>query len=204
MPKYLCAVDPSLTCSGWAIFDLKTEKLKAVGKVRSLSAKYSLSDRLLDVQAKIQEVFKACRLKKGDILVCEAPTAMRDPRAAFRVEQVRGIFEAVARQRFVLVPGRINPRSVQREVMGLKGKQLQRERVKETALYVAHALYEDSLKQLGFPATIKLLKKHQDIVDAILVGRLALVRIKAASLSRQPLPKLFDERLTSRAPRLRR
>ncbi|NMC63416.1 MAG: hypothetical protein GYA55_09655, partial [SAR324 cluster bacterium] len=101
------------------------------------------------------------------------------------------------------VPGRINPRSVQREVMGLKGKQLLRERVKETALLVVHALYEKELKALDFPSDKESLSKHQDIIDAILVGRLALIRVKSAIQAGMPPQRLFDEKLTGRRIRVR-
>ena len=200
----LIAIDPSLSCSGWALFSIESEELLSVGKIRSLPPKYTLSDRLLDMQEKVQEIFKACNLKMGDALVCEAPTTMKDPRAAFRVEQVRGIFETVARQKKILVPGRINPRSVQREVMGLKGKQLVRETVKATAVLVVSTLYKPSLEHLEFPTDQKSLTRHQDIVDAILIGRLAVIRMNAASAAGIAPQTLFEEKLTSRAPRLRR
>ena len=201
--RQLLAVDPSLTCSGWALFDIASESLLAVGKLRSLPASYSLSDRLLDLQAKVTQVFKGCALRAGDFLVCEGPTTMRDPRAAFRVEQVRGIFETVARHTTVSVPGRINPRSVQREIMGLKGKQLIRERVKDTAVMVVQALYERELGQLGFPVDKKSLAKHQDIMDAILVGRLAVIRVKSALQAKIAPQKLFDERISGRSTKWR-
>lgn len=202
-PKYLLAVDPSLTCSGWAAFCMETERLLAVGKIKSMPASYSLSERLLDLHGKVQSIFKECGITRGDYLVCEAPTTMRDPRAALRVEQVRGIFETVARERKVIVPGRINPRSVQREVMGLKGKQLKRAVVKETAVMVVQALYTRDLKRLGFADEIEKIKRHQDIVDAILIGRLGVTRIKSAQSGGVPPSTLFEERLTGRGPRLR-
>ena len=117
---------------------------------------------------------------------------------------MRGIFETIARQKRILVPGRINPRSVQREVMGLKGKQLARESVKETAVMVATALYQKSLEQLSFPTDKKSMTRHQDIVDAILIGRLAVIRMNAAETAGLAPQKLFEEKLTSRSPRLRR
>lgn len=197
----LMAVDPSLTCSGWALFNLASESLMAVGKLRSLPPSYSLSDRLLALQSKVQETLKECGLGQGDYLVAEAPTTMRDPRSAFRVEQVRGLFETVARSRRIKVPGRVNPRSVQREVMGLKGKQITRERVKETAVLVAQALYESDFRRLEFPGHKSSLAKHQDIVDAILIGRLALIRIKSALQAGIPPQRLFDEKLTPRSGR---
>src|SRR5690606_567012 len=135
--KRLLAVDPSLTCSGWALFELATArpgqgKLVAVGKIRSLSPRVPLATRFSDLQRKIVGVYESLSLSGNDVLICESQTTMRDPRAAFKVEQVRGIFETVARSRSLHVPGRINPRSVQSEVMGLRGKQLARAVVKDT------------------------------------------------------------------------
>lgn len=187
----LMSIDPSLTCSGWALFSVKDEGLLAVGKIKSKPPQFPLAIRLLDLQQKIKEVFEQLKLCQGDVLVCEAQTTMRDPRAAFKVEQVRGVFETIARERAMQVPGRINPRSVHHQVMGLKGKQLQRSIIKETALQTVMAVYGNSLQKIGFPASTQNLKRHQDIVDAILVGSLGLVRICAAQRALLPLTALF-------------
>ncbi|MBX7144070.1 MAG: hypothetical protein K1X79_06440 [Oligoflexia bacterium] len=180
----LMAVDPSLTCSGWALFsvpqaDRSRERLLAVGKIKSLGPETALATRYLDLQEKIASILAAVELGAGDILVCEAPTTMRDPRAAFKVEQVRGIFETLARERGVSVPGRINPRTVQSEVMGLRGSQLRRAEVKDTAVIIVERLFADSLKELGFDVRRASLKRHQDIVDAILVGVTAVTRVRS-------------------------
>ena len=117
---------------------------------------------------------------------------MRDPRAAFVVEQVRGIFETLARARALVVPGRLNPRSVQYEMLGLKGKQLLRETVKLTAAAAVSRLYAQSLRRLGFDCGIDNLSRNQDIVDAMLVGGLALTRIKSAEAAGVSLEEYFD------------
>src|SRR5689334_2486040 len=122
--RYLLSVDPSLTCSGWALFSLRSTALMGVGKIRSLPPSHALPDRLNDLQRKVQAVFDQFQLTEKDILVCEAPTTMKDPSAAIKVEQVRGMFESLARTRRVTVPGRINPRTVHHELLGLKGRQL--------------------------------------------------------------------------------
>ena len=190
--RVLLAVDPSLSCSGWALFSLSRGRLLAVGKIRSLAPSVSLALRLADLQEKIAEVFKSLRLGPHTVLVCEAPTTMRDPRAAFKVEQVRCIFETVARQRSVRVPGRINPRSVHFEILGLRGRQQKRSVVKEAAVGVVQALYRGTLTGMGFPTSTAALKKHQDIVDAILVGSLAVERVKSANRAGVLLEELFD------------
>jgi len=154
--------------------------LLGVGKVRSIPASFSLAVRLADLQAKVTGVMADLQLGSGDLLVCEAPTTMRDPGAAFKVEQVRGIFETVARARSITVPGRVNPRSVHNELMGYRGRQPSRQLVKETALRLAQALFALDLKRIGFSAGLKNLKRHQDIVDALLVGTLAVARLKNA------------------------
>lgn len=187
----LMSIDPSLTCSGWALFSIRDERLLAVGKIKSKPARFPLAIRLLDLQQKIKEIFERLQLSERDVLVCEAQTTMRDPRAAFKVEQVRGVFETIARERALEVPGRINPRSVQNQVMGLKGKQLRRSVVKDTALQTVMAVYGSSLENIGFQVSADNLKKHQDIVDAILVGSLGLVRIAAARRTVQPLTTFF-------------
>jgi hypothetical protein len=126
---------------------------------------------------------------------------MRDPRAAIKVEQVRGIFEAIARQCLLEVPGRINPRSVHTELMGLKGRQAARELVKQTAVQIVKSSFEDSLNALGFEASEKSLIQHQDIVDAILLGQLAVYRIKGAERAKLKLSAMFDTTVNHRAGR---
>lgn len=193
----LFAVDPSLTCSGWALFSVAPSSLLAVGKLKSLPAAVPMSQRLLDLQRRIGAVFDEVQLRPDDVVVCESQTTMRDPRAAFKVEQVRGIFETIARERGAAVPGRLNPRTVQQEVMGLRGKQLRRDVVKRTAVQVVLNVYSEGLKALGFPCTEAGLKKHQDVVDAILIGSLAVDKIRAAEHGRMPLEDIFKPRQSS-------
>lgn len=181
--RRLLAVDPSLTCTGWALFAFEghgkpKEALLAVGTLKSLPPRIGLPARLLDLQQKIKLIFQSLRLGANDVLVCEAPTTMRDPRAAFKVEQVRGIFEALAREHGVDIPGRLNPRSVQYEVMGLRGKQLERKIVKETAVSIAKTLFAKELTHLGFNPEAPNLRRHQDVVDALLLGSLAASKLR--------------------------
>ena len=183
--RYLLAVDPSLTCSGWAIFSIQPAKLCAVGKIKSLPATTPLPTRYDDLQKQIAQIFNYFELGNLDIVICEAQTTMRDPRAAFKVEQVRGIFETLGRERACRVPGRLNPRTIQYEAMGLRGKQLKREIVKATAVATVKSLYQKDLESFGLGSekstvTSEDLKRHQDIVDAILIGHVAVSRLKTA------------------------
>lgn len=177
----LLSVDPSVTCSGWALFDLSTETLKGVGKVHGLKAEYPFPERMVDIQEKIHKLLKILRLSEGDILICESPTTMKDPSATIKVEQVRCAFESLAREAKVVVPGRINPRSVQFEVLGLKGHQLERKVVKELAVGIVKNLYGQSLKQLGIDLENEKVQSFQDIVDAVLLGHLGIAKIKSAA-----------------------
>ena len=192
MSRYrsLLAVDPSLTCSGWALFSIPDGTISAVGKIRSEPPSLSMGVRLRSLQSRIETVFNTLRLGPDDVLVCEAPTTVKDPHNALKVENVRSIFETVARARAVSVPGRVNPRSVQFEIMGLHGKQLERKEVKAMAVRTAEFLYSPELVRLG--VEVADLKRHQDIVDALLVGRLALSRIKTAADSTLPLESVFQ------------
>jgi len=192
------AVDPSLTCSGWALFHVGGGGLCAIGKLKALGATVPLADRLTDLQSRIEALFGRFEFGSRDVLICEEQTTMRDPRAAFKVEQVRGIFEVVARSRRVSVPGRLNPRSVQYEIMGLKGKQTRRELVKDVAVEVVRSVYGDSLRGMGFDVAPRNLRRNQDIVDAILIGALGLTRIRSADAAGDPLGMFFHKRLRSR------
>ena len=191
--KKLLAIDPSLTCTGWALFDLEIGQLLGVGNIKSISSSFPLSQRLVDFQKRVKEVFDSVSIKSGDYLVCEAATTMVDPRATIILEQIRGMFETLAREREVIVPGRINPRSVQFEILGMRGVQISRVKVKDVAVHGAECLYGDALKQLGFDTRLSNLKKNQDIVDALLVGRLALTRIQSALQANMPVENIFEE-----------
>lgn len=196
MHRNLLAIDPSLTCSGWALFDLRSFELTAVGKIRSLPASVPYAERLKDLHSRIHSLLKELDGGANDVLVCESPTTMRDPRAAFKVEQVRCTFESIARERNMSVPGRLHPRTVQYEVMGLRGKQLSRQVVKETATCVVERLYSRELREMGIMETGRSLRRHQDIVDAILLGNLAVNKIKSGLRGGVPLDCLFSESTT--------
>lgn len=188
----LFAVDPSLTCSGWAIFASASGELLSVGKITSKGTAYPMAERLADLQERVVELFDKTTISPNDVLICEAPTTMRDPRAALIVEQVRGIFESLARSRGALVPGRVNPRSVQHEVIGLRGKQLKRAVVKDAARDTVFHLFGDRLASLGL--NLKASKRsHQDIVDAVLVGTYCISKIQQAKLAGEPLEHVFSQ-----------
>lgn len=196
--KRVIAIDPSLTCSGWALFSLPEGELQGVGKIRSRPSEFNLSERLLDLQEKIMKLFSTVQLSANDVLICEAPTTMRDPRAAIKVEQVRCMFETLARSRNAYVPGRLNPRSVHREIMGLGGSQIPRAMIKDIAQSVARALYSSALERIQFDTTAMSFKRNQDIVDALLLGSLAVVRVRTAISCSTPLPQLLEGKSVKR------
>ncbi|MCB0318530.1 MAG: hypothetical protein KDD56_07215 [Bdellovibrionales bacterium] len=175
----LMAIDPSLTCSGWALFCIDSKKLLGVGRVKSIKSSNPFNIRVADLQKKIIEILKSIDFNSNDVLISEAPTSIKDPDAAIKVEQVRSIFETVARTFNANVPGRINPRSVQTEVIGLSGKQVVREEVKSHAVGTARFIYSKELIKIGF-SDLDNLAAYQDIVDALLIGHLALSKIEAA------------------------
>lgn len=177
--KRLIAIDPSLTCSGWAVFDIKSKKLLGIGNIKS-KKEGSLSERLLDFQNKVAILYEALVLTSSDILICEEATTIKDPRATLVVEQVRCIFEVLARDKKVHVPGRINPRTVQYEIMGLKGAQVDRENVKRIARETVNVLFGVMLQKIGFLEKDIFKKGNQDIIDAILIGALGINRIGSA------------------------
>lgn len=194
----LVAIDPGLTSSGWALFERMSGNPLGVGRIQSLPPTLALSLRLHDIQNKVNDLYERLDLKEFDILVCEAPTTMKDPSAATKIEQVRGIFETLARQRNVIVPGRINPRSVHFEVLGLRGKQLPRATIKDMAVTATTHIYGPRLKALGFDISRTSLARYQDIVDAVLIGGLAVERVKTAERAGIQLEDFLDERYRSK------
>jgi len=193
--RYLMAVDPSLTCSGWALLSIPEGEVVAVGKVKSAPPSYPMALRLERLQSSIKKILANLALGASDVLVCEGPATMKDPHNALKVEQVRGLFESTGRNLGVTVPGRVNPRSVQYEVMGLKGKQMTRIEVKAAAVRTVQYLYAPALHRLGMETSDDVLKKHQDIVDAMLIGRFAVLRIQGALESQQSLETVFETRV---------
>jgi Holliday junction resolvasome RuvABC endonuclease subunit len=196
--RRLLAIDPSLTCSGWALFHQREQSLLGFGKVRALPPRLALAARFEDLQSKFSKLLDKLAFAGGDLLICEAATTMRDPLAAQKVEQVRGIIETLARQRGAEVPGRINPRTVQYELLGMRGKQLPRPIVKQLAVHAVRRLYAPRMLELGFPSEEGDLLKNQDIVDAILLGVVCLSRVKSAAQGGLPLAEQFDRELSRR------
>ena len=194
-PQRLLAVDPSFTCSGWALFGIPDGQVLGVGELRGVAPGPAVAARLRCFLTKVTDLYQALGLSPRDLVVVEAATTMRDPRAAQLVEQVRGIFEVLARAAGAAVPGRLNPRSVQFEVMALRGAQGQRAEVKRAAQTVAETLYGARLRELGVLTGVPgELKRHQDIVDALLVGTLAVSRLRGALASGVSLESVFDMR----------
>ena len=198
--RFLFAVDPSLTCSGWALFACADGAPLATGVLSAPGPATALAQRLQLLQENISKVFQQLRMGQGDVLVCEGPAPLvLNPDSAVKVEQVRGIFEAVARQQGVVVPGRINPRTVHTELLGLNGRQPSREIVKQSARSVVRNLYGDALASIPvYGAREQLKELPQDIVDALLIGVLALGRIKLAEQSQRPLAEAFKPKSSNK------
>jgi Holliday junction resolvasome RuvABC endonuclease subunit len=176
----LIAIDPSLTCSGWALFLVERHKLIGVGKLKSLPPTYMLECRLDRLFESVNNLLNDLEFGENDFLICEAPTTMLDPSAVIKVEQVRGVFENSGRSKKVQILGRINPRTIHRELLGMKGSQLSRNVVKASALNLVKMLYSKELGCLGIDLSFEALQKNQDIVDAILIGHLAVLKINSA------------------------
>lgn len=169
----LLSIDPSLTQSGWALFCLNTARPLATGVIAPPGTELNLSKRYDILQLQVLELLQSLKLKSGNYLICEGPAPLvKNPNSALKVEGVRGIFESVARAQGLSVPGRINPRSVQAEILGMRGKQLERKLVKEWARATAERLFKDEIPNI---ATLQ-----QDIIDALLIGALGLSRINSA------------------------
>ncbi|MCC6933816.1 MAG: hypothetical protein IT292_11305 [Deltaproteobacteria bacterium] len=190
-PKLL-AVDPSLQSSGWVLFAIEDEAPLSWGVVADNNSKLPLAKRLLTIQERINDIFIDYCLGAKDILVCEGPAPITlNPSSATKVEHVRGIFETLARQHKLTVPGRLNPRTVQIELLGLKGRQLERKEVKQTARNLAQHLYGSKLTELLAGKDDK--KLRQDVIDALLIGTLAVAKINLCQRMKISLFDAFNE-----------
>ena len=181
--SYLFALDPSLTSSGWALFCLKTLEPKKTGILKALSTEFSLEQRLSDLQRQVRALYKDLELSKNDYFICEGPAPLvLNPNSSMKVERVRGIFETLARESNIKMLGRINPRTVQSELMGLKGKQLERKEVKRIARDLANKMFSSYFVEN---------KSNQDIVDAVLIGALVSSKLKMAKDTKVDLEVMF-------------
>ena len=196
---YLFAVDPSLTCSGWALFSLNEKSPHAFGVFTPPGPKFALEFRLQTLQEEISSLFSDLSLGKGDYLVCEGPAPLvKNPQSSLKVERVRSIFETLAREREIKVPGRINPRTLQTELLGMRGQQLKRTEVKRWARDTVEKLYGANLNHLKTSGKLKK-KIPQDIIDAILIGTIALSRIQISSQTGLPLTEAFEPKELKRS-----
>lgn len=185
----LLAVDPSLTASGWALFSVESGELKEYGVMSPPPPSVPLATRLRSLQSDIQALFMRLEFGERDVLVCEGPAPLvLNPESAMRVEQVRSIFEATARALGMEVPGRINPRTVQSEILGMRGKQLARKLVKESAKVTFHRIFGEH------PGI------RQDAIDAALVGLVALSRVQLATAGSIPLVDVFGPKFAESLP----
>lgn len=206
--RFLLAVDPSLTCSGWALFALTDGLPRAVGVIMPPGPAIALATRIALLQREVEALLESFKLGVGDLLVCEGPAPLvLNPQSALKVEGVRGVFETVARSRGVAVPGRLNPRTVQSELLGMRGKQLDRRTVKEWARAAALQLYGARLDKLlvqqqlvsdrraagaGGDPPRPARSLSQDAIDALLIGAVAVGRFRLSVASGLPVETVFQ------------
>jgi len=193
--RKLVAVDPSLTASGWVIFSLASEKPLVAGCIKAGPPSLPLANRLKTFQLEVQSLIVKFDLGEGDFLITEGPAPLvKNPDSATKVEQVRGIFETIARARGLEVPGRVNPRSVHTELLAFTGAQKERKFVKESARKVASNLMG---AELASASGEDFNSVAQDIIDAALVGVYAISRIKRAKASKLPVVEMFRPKKAS-------
>ncbi len=187
----LFALDPSLTCSGWVLFDLEADCPIAAGTISPPGPSVALSERLRLLQSEATAVMKSVKLSHGDILIAEGPAPLvKNPASSTKVEQVRTMFETLARCFGAEVPGRINPRTVQAELLGLRGAQLPRPQVKKLARDTAKQMFENEILKASNCSCFS--KLSQDIVDALLIAALAAPLIRRAEGAETPLRDVFE------------
>ncbi len=187
----LIAIDPSLTCTGWVVFDVESQRPTYCSVFRPPGTEVALSERYDWLQSEVMRAFDQQALGPGDFLVCEGPAPLvKNPESALRVERVRSIFEAVGRLNGVKVLQRLNPRTVQTEILGLRGKQLARDQVKSIA--------RSTVLQV-FPEFTNDKKLSQDVVDALLIGMLAVSKVQIHVRTGMSLELLFQTRNSSRS-----
>lgn len=224
----LLAVDPSLRSTGWVLFDISTANPIAVGLVTPPGTKLIFSKRLDILQQSVESLLARLELGSGDYVVCEGPAPLvKNPLSALKVEHVRSIFEAVGRMRGATVPGRVNPRSVQTEVLGMRGPQLKRDTVKPWARETAMRLHGNLLMELvarmadlmdsddksgrgdclgnSSVAPAKIVDSvPQDVIDAFLIGVFSLAKINISLRTGEDVQMMFSSQSSRGTGRARR
>jgi len=158
-----------------------------------------MSQRLSKLQQMTEELFSELSLSNDDFLVCEGPAQLvLNPQSSLKVERVRSLFESIARTRGVIVPGRLNPRTVQTEILGMRGAQLKRDEVKRWARATVERLFGKELKkaEVSVDGTEGQIVS-QDCIDAILIGVLASSRIVNARKTGSDPMSAFVEKTAS-------
>lgn len=191
----LLAIDPSISACGWALFCVNTTNPLDAGVFRPPKQGH-LESRLALLQKTVEAFFANIEFGKEDFLVCEGPAPLHtNPMSSMVVERVRGIFETLARAKGAMVPGRINPRSIHSEILGLYGKQVNRVYVKQIARTCATHLFQEfiTFKQEETNSA----QLAQDLIDALLIGAAACSRVGQAQASNMSVYIYFGERKRS-------
>lgn len=197
LPKYkarVLAIDPGLTVSGWAVLDAQSGGLLLCGTTRPPGPSIKLETRLEVFQSLASSLFSRLALTQLDAVVCEAAAPLvLNPASAEKVERVRSTWESVARANSVPVLERVNPRTIQTQMLGLRGAQAIRADVKRIARSVAQHIFGQST--LGFvelehgreweEGRLAIADLTQDAIDALLLGSYAVTLIKRGELEVQ-------------------
>ncbi|MCS6961758.1 MAG: crossover junction endodeoxyribonuclease RuvC [Deltaproteobacteria bacterium] len=162
MQKVL-AVDPSSSSLGWAIIDTREIPLDA--GVFYYNTDISISNRVKHIVNEIKHIIDCYNLKRGDYFVVESSAGCINPRTFLILERIRGAGEAVALLNGLTVLGRINPRSIHVNLLGIK-KSLARVFVKSAIRSYVEKQFSAFLKS----AEIEVIPKNQDVFDALLLG----------------------------------
>lgn len=163
------AIDPALNNTGVAIFDIYRKKLISTHIIKGLDEKTDLMKRYEHLQSLIRAFLHKENFKQNDLIICEEAAAFKNAATVFKLEYARVVWEILGRTLGGKTPFRICPRSVHVELLGLRGRQQERKEVKLAARKVFEMLYPDK-KDLS-----------QDEIDAVLIGELALTKLRQLS-----------------------
>ena len=207
----LLAIDPSLNSSGWVMFNIAKASPLSIGIIPSKNtsskrktklSNLTLAERLYFIQKEVEESLEELKLGPNDILVCEGPAPLvLNPQTALKLEHVRGIYETLARHRGACVPGRLNPKTVQTEILNLKGKQLARPIIKDLITQTAKHIFASDLERLILKNPDILIKRRsgkteipQDIYDALLIGAVAVSKLQLCQKTQTDIFSIFSEK----------
>lgn len=157
------SVDPSVSSLGWAIMQVSGRLVDA--GVLKYSSKNSICERIQFILREVNDLIQYYKLGPTDYCVLESSAGIINPRSFLALERVRSSVEALAIIKGLRVIGRINPRSLQSKMLGLK-KMEKRDFVKSAI----RSFVIQEFRSFFDGNRLDISRVEQDLFDAVILA----------------------------------